>query len=562
MESLNLSLLFILFASIFLFGCTSSGGADDSELDSALSAARYDDTKLDSALSAARYDDTKLVVMLTMGDDDVLLPGKITFISDSGKKQYIASEGYVLLNRADVCGGSRGEIELFDDILVTFDDSPAQETWTWDDREYCDSYKYHMSITEEQYREIKNPENIALTKGMSIVALDRTKKMFYMITSDDSELANGTALFISPEGNLSVRFDNYAIVDIDDFCVNGEERYQELYFSFDRSPVGERRYWSDFDYCDYDTYSFSIDIDDYNSMADPRYDISLFEFENEGGNPIDAIVYCNDVPLGKLVNGHLNASKLDIMDAMISDVCDLHFVGNFTVFNKPYRFDFCGWEITASDLATYSSAPEYLNSTFENYYRTAPCTTPMSFITPDDTTVKYRLQRYLSLKTSNVYNDLDLIRSHMEKDFGYEFDKDQFPTDSWWQLPTEFMSSKMANKGDCEDWASSFLSLVYAREQPTRCWAMLVAFLYANESAESAHVSVFCDVNGVHKIYDQTGTVTEPDIWQEYFDWFDSDGEYSAKGVVEIRPFGVFNNTFYADVESVEEMYEVLGINN
>lgn len=540
-------LIFIILSGFLLFGCTGSGGSDEG---------------LDSVLNAARYDESKLAIMVTSGDDETLLPVKITFMSDSGKASYEASEGYALLNRGDVCGGSEGEDELYEDILVTFYDSPAGETWTWEDREYCDNYVYHMTVTEEQLQGIMNPENAVLERGKAIVDLDRSKMMFYLMTSDDSEIVNGTGLFVSPSGNLSVRFDDYAIVDIDDFCENGEEKYQEFYFTFDKSPVGESRHWEEFDYCDYDTFSFSVDISDYNQMADPVSDISLFEYKNEGGNPINASVYCNDVFLGQLVDGHLNASKLAMANAMVDGECEISFVGNFTVFKKPYRFDFCGWTMTRGDLSRYISAPYYLDTEFEYYFRTGPCTTAMSFITPDDTTVKYRLQRYLTLKTANTYNDLNLIRSHMETDFGYAYDEELFPTDSWWQLPTEFMSSKMANKGDCEDWASSFLSLVYARDNSTRCWAMIVDFMYANDSIESAHVSVFCDVNGVHKIYDQTGTVAEPNIWEEYFDWFDSDGSYSSKGVVKIIPFAVFNNTFYEEVDGVQEMYEVLGINN
>ena len=539
----------VLFASLLISGCVNSTGSLSGNENS---------SGIDTAITQVRSDSTRLLLRLSVGENNIPLSGTIYFLSDSSKKSFSAPNGYVLISRSDVCGGNDGRSELYDEVLVAFGDSPVGETWSWGKSQYCDSYLFHLSMREDQMQEIKNPANPELIRAESALKLERGKILLYVHTENNT-FVSGNATFVSPEGNRTVRFDRYGIIDSTDFCDGDKARYTEVYFTFDASPIGETRYWKELDYCSYISYGMPVDGADLESMKDPKFDISLFEYDHFGGDPINATVYCDGSALGPLMDGHLNISKTKALAAMGATNCTINFVGNFTVFEKPYRFDFCGWTLDRSFVEQYDHWASYLDDPFEIYVRHAPCDTSMSFVTPDDITVQYRLQRYMKVKTADTYLDLDTIRHYMENDFGYTSDQEQFNVADWWQLPTEFMSVKAANKGDCEDWAVSFLSLVYARE-PIRCWGMEVGFMYPNDTIEEAHVSVFCDVNGVHRIYDQTGVVTEPDIWGEYFRWFDYDKEFTDKGVVGIKPYAVFNDTFYSEVDDVSEMYSILGI--
>jgi len=537
----------ILFASLFLFGCTGSNNTVGSNL-----------SGLDATLAKARVDNTKLALRLGMQEDNAPFSGNVHFVSSLGKKSYRVPE-FAMIDRDEVCGGSDGKAELYDEVFVTFDDSPAGETWSWGtNTKYCDSYVFYLTLTEAQMEKIKHPENPDLIRAESALKFEKGKILLYVHT-ENGTLVPGNATFVSPGGNRTVRFDKYGIVSSSDFCDGNKTKYTEVYFAFDASPIGETRYWSRLDYCLYPSYGMQVEATDLESMKDPRFDISLFEYDKFGGNPVNATLYCGDTIIGPLIGGHVNASKTELLAAVGATNCTISFIGNFTIFEKPYRFNFCGWTLDRPFVSQYSYWAPFLDDPFEMYLRRAPCDTPMSFVTPDDTMVKYRLQRYMAVKTTDTYMDLDNIRHYMEKDFGYTSDKELFKAGDWWQLPTEFMSVKSANKGDCEDWAVSFLSLAYARE-PTRCWGMGVGFMYPNDTIEEAHVSVFCDVNGVHKIYDQTGVVMEPNIWDEYFKWFDYNKEFTNKGVVRMKPYAVFNNTFYSQVKDVSGMYSVLGI--
>ncbi|VVB73134.1 Uncharacterised protein [uncultured archaeon] len=549
-------LALVVLSSAFMFGCTGSTGTSNPEIKSASAA--------DNAMSAAYADKAnKYAFKFVYGEDGAPFSGTMSFISGDGssRKQFHLTGG-LLIDRSEICSGSGAKTERYKYLRVTFDDSPVNETWDWTDYGYCEGYYFYPGINGTQMEAVRHPADPMYRKTAALASLYPDKiALAFTVGSWGNATYDGTATFIAPEGQARSfqTASGMLLLDRGDMCdPSGKDRYPDMNVTFKDSPIGETWHW-DTDYCRPGPHVAWITEEQLSGLKDPRFDISLFEYDSKGGDPINATVYCNDVMLGPLVNGHLNTSKAAVLRAMGSGGCNISFIGNFTVFERPYRFNFCGWTLDREGVISYGAFTPYLDDSFGMYLRRAPCDTPMSFVTPNDTMVQYRLQRYMRAKTADTYLDLDLVRHYMEKDFGYEKDDVQFQVGDWWQLPTEFMSVKAANKGDCEDWAISFLSLVYARE-PTRCWGMRVDFVRSDDTSVEGHVSVFCDVNGVHKIYDQTGVVTEPDIWGEYFRWFDYGNEFTDRGAVRIKPTYVFNNTFYSEVDDVAGMYRVLGI--
>jgi len=548
-------LLAILFLAAFMAGCTSSSTG---------SASAPGASEGDKAMATAAADKAhKYAFKLAYGENQTLFSGTVNFISEDGsKKVQFHVDGGLVIDRSVICSEGSPSTGLYKYMRVTFDDSPVNETWDWSHIDYCAKHYFYPSPNETQMDKIRHPTDPTYRRTAALADLNPDKMVVtFTVGSWGNTTYDAAVTFYNTEGQTrsSQAVSGMLMLDRKDMCdSSGKDRYPDMNVTFNDSPIKETWHWGT-DYCKPGPHVAWIREDQMAGLKDPRYDLSLFEYENLTGNPVNAIGYCGDTLLGPLVDGHLNLSKTELLKATGDTNCSLKFIGNFTVFEKPYRFNFCGWTLKRSDVLSYGYWALNIGSIVELDFRHASCDTAMSYITPDDPMVKAREQRYLLGKSSDVYHDLDIIRHNMEKEFGYAKDIEQFHYDDWWQLPTEFMSVKMANKGDCEDWAVSFLSLAYARE-PTRCWGMRVDFVRPDDSSVEGHVSVFCDVDGVHKIFDQTGTVMEPDLWEEYFKWFDYKGEFTDRGAVRLKPTFVFNNTFYSEVKDVADMYRVLGI--
>ncbi len=554
-NSNRITSIFLIFIGLILFGCVSSSQTGSGS-----------GSDLDRVAADARSDPTKLLLRFSYGDNETPFSGVVHFLSDSGRKDFsVPVQGFLSINRSEVCSD---KAEKYDELLVTFGDSPAEETWTWGNARYCESYSFYMTVDSAQMQMIKNPKNPEYLRASATVNLDRKKMMFYILT-DDNSTVSGNATFISASGNKSIRIQAYTLVDSSDFCDGKRVKYSNMSVTFDASPIGEKRYWSDLDYCSYNRFALAVDAADLEGMKNPMLDLSLFEYDNFTGKPINATVHCGDTRLGQLTNGHLNISRVDLLKQVDTN-CTLSFTGNIQIYNDIYNFDFCGWELRHSDIIDYSIFELNLNDTTLHYFRTVPCSTAKSYVAPNDSMVSFRLQRYFPYKTGDANADVEAIFDALAKEFQYNnSEAAAILTKGAGQylLPSEFFNS---NGGVCLDWSNAFLSLVLARDPSTPCYSVYADFIYANGSSfeKESHATVFCAINGIPRIYDQTQKYIGSSIWKDLFDGLDwkgsgdpiQEGRLSKQGIVGVKPTAYYNDKLYVKVDGITDMYNKLGI--
>lgn len=211
-------IVILLLATIFVFGCITGGPTD-----------------LKGALAIARSDPTKFVFELSAGAPERQLNGTIHLLSDTGKKSLYVP-GYLLMNKSEVCDG---EEELYSTLLVTFNDSPVGETWSWGKTEYCDSYSFNPWVNDSDMERIRHPRNPELTKALAEGLIDPRKFVFALTVEYWGDPLSGTVYFFSANDTKKYRVQTAAIIDKADVCEGVAEKYKTIYVMFDDSPANE-----------------------------------------------------------------------------------------------------------------------------------------------------------------------------------------------------------------------------------------------------------------------------------------------------------------------------------
>jgi hypothetical protein len=293
--------------------------------------------------------------------------------------------------------------------------------------------------------------------------------------------------------------------------------------------------------------------------GEEKFKLNFFEKRDRQGEPLSGTVYCGKELLGTLENGSVTMNKTLLLEK-VGKECNLSVFGKYN--GTP--FDFCGWDLNETDIADYSSISYHLsdNSMYIEF-RDGPCSTKESFVTPKDPVVVKALDEYLPLpnRTQDTYADLDAISDKLDKVFNYTKDeelpgcKDISNCSDWWLFPSELIKG---TRGDCEDWSDAFLSLALARG-PAPCYGITLDYLLANGSTgEGGHVTVFCAVNGVPRIYDQGSVYTRAIMWEELFDSLKENIDDNR--TVRVKVMEYYNNTFYSAVDGKEDLYRKLGV--
>lgn len=560
-------ILAIIFVAAFMAGCTSNTGSSTGGV-LTLSAG-------DRAIAEAAADKTNdYAFKFAYGENQTPFSGTVSFISKDGSSRVqFHVPGGLVINRSEICGGSGASTGPYTYLLVTFDDSPVNETLDWSNVDYCASYYFYPDVNDSQMQEIRDPPDPTYTSAAALAYLYPDKvSLTFTVGEWGNTTFDAIATFITTDGQSQPyqTASGALLINRSVMCdSSGTDRFSKMNVTFNDSPVGETWSW-DADYCGTGPNDVFVTEGQMSSIKNPIYDISLFEYENYSGQPVNSTLYCGDKMLGTLLDGHLNISKVELLNDVGAN-CLLNFRGNVTIYNRQYGFDFCGWNITDSSIRDYGEFPLDLNDTILHYFRTAPCSTASSFITPEDSMVQYRLNRYLPYKSADTSRDIGIIFDALANEFKYNSSKESEVITNGLQdlLPTEFFES---NSGVCVDWSNAFLSLVLARDPTTPCYVVDLDFIYANGSSYDveSHADVLCAVGGVPKVYDQVATFSGSSIWSDAFDSLDwktstdpaQRDKLSNLGLVGLKPTAYYNDKTFVEVNSFDEMYSKLGIHS
>jgi hypothetical protein len=544
--SLSIVLLSLLIASLFLFGCTQPSKDQNATVEN--KTVKLEPTNLSNALIIASSDPTKFVFYLSWGKDTKPFSGTIHLTAKNGTvaKSYRVPQ-FIFINKSEICDGYR---ERYSELLVTFDDSPVNETWSWSEAVYCAQYSFNPWLNESQMNDIKNPKNPLFTRITSELTLDNTKFAFFFSTEYWGTPYNGTIKFISDKETKTVHAAGYLLMNKTELCVGNRDKYNTINVTFEDSPVNETWSWSNIDYCKYNSYQIWVAKDQMEAIKDPKFQFYFFEKADKGGNPLGGTLYCRNEEIGVLDNGHLNISKVDLL-RKISENCSLSISGEYA----GRFYEFCGWQIDPNYVTRYSEYSNYIYyESMDQQVRKGQCS-PKAFITPKDPMVLSKLAEYLPYKTWSEQADIDRIANGVSRAYTYDYDKlnrIRQGGDAFMLFPSEFLVN---NVGVCSDWSNAVLSLVLARD-PAKCYVVVYSEYYPDmtQSSES-HADVLCVINGNPRIYDQGYIFDKPSLWEDAFK-----NLAVEPGVTSMKPTYYYNDTFYSTVNGKEDLYAQLGI--
>jgi len=550
--------MILLAFGIFLFGCTGAEKTGTGSNTTLFRTISQNPTTYSEALGLADSDNTKFVLRLSAGENNIPLSGTLRFPSASGTRTFRFKD-FTVINRSDICDENGKEISTT--VLVTFEASPVNETWHWDNVSYCNRTSFNPWVSEDQLSQIENPKTPIYTGLSSQVTLDPSKMALYLSAEYTGPAISGEMKFGSSNGSKSYSVNGTLLINRADLCDNKTSKYTNLTVTYYDSPINETRFWDNVtDVCTFTVYDIWIYKSDYEYIKNPTFNFTLYEYENKTGSPIDGNLSCNGIQIGTLQGGNVMVNKTLLLHEIegIGGACKITISG----LHQGHGFEFCGWIFNTSMYREYSYYDLNINRTIDAYYRRMPCGTVKSFITPNDPSVISRLRTYLPYQSQNLDNDIQDISTGLAKDYLYDYAEEQDVLNSVvrYKYPSEFLVS---NTGVCADWVDIFLSLVLARDSNAPCYGVGVAFLYANGSTyeKESHATSICVINGQPKIYDQYQSYSGGSIWRDLFDSLNGENKFSSQGVISIKPFSYYNDKVYGEVDGVADLYKKLGVN-
>lgn len=193
-------------------------------------------------------------------------------------------------------------------------------------------------------------------------------------------------------------------------------------------------------------------------------------------------MYLNNAFYGTVENGVIKVSDLPhnalVAITGVTDTCfgvdaNLSYIQSWTLSNGDYYY------------FTNTSVP------FDSYVDARHPPTPeamQSFVRPNE--ARPMLSKINVDENKSLSQNLDAIANYP---LSYISDIAFFKRYDYWQTPRETLTNK---KGDCEDWATTILSLMRAYYPSVDCY----------DALWPTHVSVFCHVNNDFVMYDQQHT--------------------------------------------------------
>lgn len=146
----------------------------------------------------------------------------------------------------------------------------------------------------------------------------------------------------------------------------------------------------------------------------------------------------------------------------------------------------------------------------------------------------------------NKLDSLSEINDYLNNKITYEKDW-EFEEENYWQTPTETLGKE---KGDCEDYSSTLLSLFLAYNPELNCYNIIF----------SSHVTTFCHIGNYFIYYDQGKTELKKQIIRdeeiksrllelnkEYFEHY---------GLNETKAYYAFNDNKFVEFGNDEEFVE------
>jgi len=278
--------------------------------------------------------------------------------------------------------------------------------------------------------------------------------------------------------------------------------------------------------------------------------LALFFFDNKSGCRINGEIYLGGIYQGNTTNGIIYLKEEDYEDKLTLSI----FGRTGLCFNKDSNLPFFrSWEIT--NLNNFFNTEETLpfetnlNPRKPEFYEEM-----QDFIRPDE--VQDHLNNLKRHFTNETESDLDIITKYRTR---YRTDLLLFNQRDYWQYPSETLD---LGHGDCEDWATTALSLIKAYDPYLKCYNVLW----------HTHISVFCYIDNTYVIYDQDETKHKttlndilPDFQNKaklrsmrnnYFNNFNIKPN-------ERKIYAVFNEqeliTFNEDEDFIQWMYDLSG---
>jgi hypothetical protein len=229
------------------------------------------------------------------------------------------------------------------------------------------------------------------------------------------------------------------------------------------------------------------------AISDINKETFLYFKDNPTECVLNGEVYINNNLIGVSNNGSLKIDK-DLIDT--SNATDLMIKGNLdSCFGNDFNLPFVEfWKIDNLDLFTYNSIYFKTNLTPRDprYYEEM-----QGFVRPEESTQELN---NLNLKSNNKIEDLNKIAEYR---ISYVTDYNLFNATDYWQIPSETITRK---KGDCEDWATTTLSMIKAYDPDIKCYDVLW----------KTHISIFCYLENSYIIYDQDKTKYKRTLRSEY----------------------------------------------
>ena len=248
---------------------------------------------------------------------------------------------------------------------------------------------------------------------------------------------------------------------------------------------------------------------------------------------LDGEVFVNNSSVGFTKDGNISLDK----NIFTNEKHEIYIRGNldecFDTYNN-WVYDVCCWFVDKKEIEE--------NQVFELTTKIEPRKgagrLAMNYIQPEN------LSDYLNF---SYYTSESSIWNYLNQRFTWKEDEDIFGESEHWQLPYEFLQRK---EGDCEDWASVFVSLALARNSSSNCFAVE---MIVNNTKVSGHVGTVCLEGKKLLVFDQFYSR----VWYTT-DYFLGEWCKSLENVTSCEVTKVFNNKFYKTFDSSSEFIDWL----
>lgn len=272
-----------------------------------------------------------------------------------------------------------------------------------------------------------------------------------------------------------------------------------------------------------------------------------FYFYDETNCSLNGYVFSGNKLIGKAENGYFNLTYSNYKENFKIDKNISIFGKLGSCFDSELLFDKY-WK--AFPIAEYYFAGE----TVFNFKTKIQLNNPtrrelLAFIQPQK--VNSELNR-IPIKNSTL-DDLSEINKYLNNKVNYAKDWDFNKEVNYWQTPSETLTVK---RGDCEDFSTTFLSLVLAYNSSLNCYNIIF----------SSHVTTFCQIGSYYIYYDQQRTElkrqikdksneeeTKSKLRELKKDYFDNYGLTSQN---KTRAYYAFNDNQFIEFKDNEDFID------